>query len=218
LRTLDPSTGASVTIGATGVGSIVGLAVDPIGGSLYGITGGGTRDSRLLTLDLGTGAATIIGPTGFDASALEFGPDGNLYGGGSVLDGGKLYRIDKQTGAAALVGATGFGSVAGLTLVEPVATDVSAERGSSTLRLDAVGPNPCRQSLGVSFFLPNSKPAVLELIDVRGRRVLSREVGPLGSGSHAVDLFERTRPAAGIYIVRLTQGTYSASAKAVVLH
>jgi hypothetical protein len=218
LRTLDPATGASVVVGATGLGSIVGLAADPNTGSLYGITGGENRKSRLVTLDLATGAATVVGMTGFDAASLEFGPDGNLYGGGSGLDGGRIYRIDKLTGAAAPVGPTGFGSVSGLTLVEPVATDLpEVIETSSNPRLYSVGPNPSRRELAVSFFLPSSKPAMLELIDVRGRRVLSREVGPLGKGIHAVDLFDKTRPAAGIYIIRLSQGPRSASTKTVVL-
>ena len=160
----------------------------------------------------------VVGMTGFDAASLEFGPDGNLYGGGSGLDGGRIFRIDKLTGAAVLVGPTGFGSVTGLTLVEPVATDVPPEIDtSSNLRLYSVGPNPSSRELAVSFFLPNSKPAMLELIDVRGRRVLSREVGALGPGRHVVSLaYARAFPP-GIYVVRLSQSARSLTARAVIV-
>ena len=52
LRTLNPSSGASVTVGATGIGPISGLAYN--GATLYGFSGGGAP-SKLYTLNLGTG-------------------------------------------------------------------------------------------------------------------------------------------------------------------
>jgi hypothetical protein len=64
--------------------------------------------------------------------------------------------------------------------------------------------------LTVRFSLPNASPAHLELLDIAGRRVSSREVGSLGAGAHQVSLGEVTLPS-GIYFVRLTQGTNAAS-------
>ena len=67
-----------------------------------------------------TGVATVVGSTGFQAGSLQFGPDGNLYGGGTgFANGGDLFRIDPATGLSTFVGATGFSSVTGLTLREP---------------------------------------------------------------------------------------------------
>ena len=40
----------------------------------------------------------------------------------------------------------------------------------------------------VGFTLPSAESARLELIDVAGRRVASRDVGALGAGQHAVNL------------------------------
>ncbi len=51
------------------------------------------------------------------AGSLQFGPDGNLYAGGTGPDAGNLFRINPATGASTLVGATGFDRVSGLTLV-----------------------------------------------------------------------------------------------------
>jgi hypothetical protein len=42
---------------------------------------------------------------------------------------------------------------------------------------------------------------------VAGRRVSGLEVGPLGAGRHAIDLAAGGRLLAGLYLVRLTQGT-----------
>jgi hypothetical protein len=112
LRTLNPVTGASVAIGLTGVANpISGLAWN--GTTMYGIEGGSVS-ANLYTINLSTGAATLVGNTGFTAGSLQFGPDGNLYGGGDSSDGGHLYRVNQTTGAATLVGPSGYPS-AGLT-------------------------------------------------------------------------------------------------------
>jgi hypothetical protein len=114
LRTLNPVTGASVSIGLTGQGPISGLAYG--GGVMYGVTGGSAA-ANLVRINLATGAATVIGPTGPKLGGLQFGRDGVLYGGGNQSEGGNLYRVSTTTGAATLIGSTGFGSVNGLTLV-----------------------------------------------------------------------------------------------------
>ena len=121
LRILNPATGASTLIGATGImNPLSGLAYDQTGAVMYGLTGGagglGSASSNLVTVNLSTGVATVIGPVGFNGGSLEFGPDGNLYGG-STGNTGNLYRIDKATGAATLIGPTGFQNITGLALV-----------------------------------------------------------------------------------------------------
>lgn len=118
LRILDPATGNTVTIGATGVGAISGLAYNLGTATMYGIRGG-AGPADLLTINLTTGAATVIGSTGIQAGSLEFGPDGLLYAGGTGTSSGFLYRVNPSNGASALVGATGFGEVTGLTLGVP---------------------------------------------------------------------------------------------------
>ena len=73
-----------------------------------------------------------------------------------------------------------------------------------TLQLAGFTPNPSTGPVTVSFSLPNADPATLELLDVTGRRIVSREVGSLGAGQHLVRLDEglsRLRP--GMYFVRL---------------
>ena len=103
--------------GATGLGPVPGLAYDVSNGVMYGITGCSSGNSILITLDLATGAATVVGATGFEAGSLEFGENGVLYGGGSTADGGNLYRIDTATGAGTQIGPSGFPNLTGLTLV-----------------------------------------------------------------------------------------------------
>jgi len=88
---------------------------------------------------------------------------------------------------------------------------------SAVLSLSGLRPNPGMSSnLQVAYSLPDGSPATLELIDVAGRRVASREVGGLGAGAHVVPLESSVPVAAGLYWLRLRQGSQSLVAKSVV--
>ncbi len=129
-------------------------------------------------------------------SIVDAGPAGNWYKLSAV-------DVDGNESAFALVTPSGTTDVAS----EPVA-----------FALEGVRPNPA-SGLGVhvAFALPDDARATIELLDVSGRRVVTREVGTLGAGRHVVDLAETGRVAAGIYWVRLTQGTQQRSTRVAVV-
>lgn len=86
------------------------------------------------------------------------------------------------------------------------------------LALRGATPNPASATrLAIDFELPTEAPARLELLDVSGRRVAFQDVGALGAGRHVVDLAQGGRIAPGLYLVRLTQGANSRTARAAVL-
>ncbi len=87
----------------------------------------------------------------------------------------------------------------------------------AALALLAARPNPAPGVLRVALVLPSAQRAVLELLDVGGRRLASREVGALGPGAHVVELAEGGRLAPGVYLVRLTQGRASRTLRATVI-
>lgn len=71
--------------------------------------------------------------------------------------------------------------------------------------------------LTVSLTLPTSAPASIEMIDVAGRRLRSRDLGALGAGRHRIDLGGVSEFHAGVYFLRLRQGAATVTAKATVL-
>jgi hypothetical protein len=82
--------------------------------------------------------------------------------------------------------------------------------------LRSISPNPNSEDLAVTFALADSRPAVLELLDIAGRRVLSREVGALGPGSHTVSLArEASELRPGVYAVPLRSAARAATLRAV---
>jgi hypothetical protein len=85
--------------------------------------------------------------------------------------------------------------------------------------LARIWPNPSSLPLHVTFALPGSGPAQLELVDVAGRSVLAQELGSPGAG-----MFDATfgagagislRP--GTYWLRLSQGSGRAASRVVIL-
>jgi len=91
------------------------------------------------------------------------------------------------------------------------------ERPRSRLALAGMSPNPAIRNLRVAFTLASAEPASITLLDVTGRRVVSREVGSLGAGSHTVDLGSTATVPTGVYWIKLTQGGHTLSSKATVM-
>ncbi len=85
------------------------------------------------------------------------------------------------------------------------------------LALEGARPNPALHGLTIAFTLPNASPARLEVVDLAGRRVASREVGSLGAGRHVLDLTEGASFRSGVYWLRLCQGGRTLTAKVAVL-
>ena len=85
------------------------------------------------------------------------------------------------------------------------------------LALRGLHPNPSVGRFAVSFQLPSGSHARLAVLDVSGRRVLSRELGALDAGTHVVTL-DGTALAPGVYMVRLTQDGLVVSGKVTIVH
>jgi len=90
------------------------IAVDPVTGVMYAIVNNGdTSESRLVTLNKSTGAATSVGSVQIggsniqDIEGLAFFNDGKLYGssGKSGPTTNALYQINTTTAVATLIGA-----------------------------------------------------------------------------------------------------------------
>lgn len=79
------------------------------------------------------------------------------------------------------------------------------------------GPLPATDGLRVSISLPDGAPAKLELIDVAGRRLLTRDVAQLGPGDHNVQLATRGGLIPGHYWVRLVHPSGSLSRMVTLL-
>jgi len=180
---IDLGTGAVTNIGPSlGVSGAMGFAFGP-DGRAYTVT-----QSRLATVDLHTGKATVVGSTGA-GMGLAFSPDGTLYGVGS----GSLWKVDPATAKATRVGAhTGntmdlaFHPDGTLYAIEPSALfRFDATTGKWTLVKSLSGvSNPMGlviSSDGTFYASDYVNPAVVVRIDVTTGQttpVIQTKIGP----------------------------------------
>jgi hypothetical protein len=100
--------------------------------------------------------------------------------------------------------------------VTPVTTGVPGQ-GAASLALAIAGANPSRDGrVTLSVTLPNASPARVDLVDVTGRVVASRDIGSLGAGRHTIDLSSAQRLPSGVYVAHLTQGIEKRAVRLVV--
>lgn len=115
---------------------------------------------------------------------------------------GARYRY--RLGVSTAAGESFFGEVE---LVVPVA---------HRLGLQGVLGNPGRGPFTLSFTLGSDGPARLRIVDVSGRRVMSRELS-LEAGAHTVRLDETQDLPAGLYFLRLEQDGRGVGRKLAIL-
>ena len=111
-----------------------------------------------------------------------------------------------------------FNADKALYLGHPTPSTAPAADAPTRLALVGFHPNPARSgNLMLAFSLPTSQAAVVEMIDVSGRRVVSQEVGSMGAGNHVVQIGRGVNLPAGIYMIRLAQGGQVLQAKVAVV-
>jgi sugar lactone lactonase YvrE len=148
----------------------------------------------------GAPAAFVPGPGNIVATASDTG----------YVDAGAAGAYYKLTG----VDVNGNESPAALAYSS--GTTGVAPEGPLAFALERVRPNPSRGgSLRVECTLAAADRAAVELLDVAGRVVASREL--TGTGRHTVDLAAGRRLPPGLYMLRLEQAGQSRTQRVVVL-
>jgi hypothetical protein len=192
LLVLDPLTGATILIGPTGLPrNVSGMAWDATCYTMYAVTGCkqlGTSD--LVTIDLNTGLATIVGNTQLNLGSLEFGPDGRLYAGDDV---GQLWVINTSNAAATFVGPTGMpGAVTGLALVSAPGMDIqfnsSDINGDLVVNLVDVGAFAGAYVGGYAYFADFYWDGILNLSDVARLAATFGEICPVIPAKPSTDV------------------------------
>jgi hypothetical protein len=161
----------------------------------------------------GNYAAVYRRAPGGDWSALaegEVGANGKLVYDDATVQAGSDYSY------MMVVGSQRGETFGGEALVH-VPNTLGVNDGARTdFALAGVSPNPAIDQMSVSFVLASAEAATLDLIDVSGRRLLGRDVGALGAGSHRIDLVTAGLVPPGMYFLRLRQGARVASSRIVI--
>lgn len=113
----------------------------------------------------------------------------------------------------------GYGRLDAFAAVQATLKDVSTEsngRLPADVIFDTPYPNPARFSSNLVFYLPESAPTRLEIIDLLGRRIRVMVDEPLSTGPHRVS-FDRSGLASGVYFLVLTVGDHRAVQRIVLI-
>ena len=110
LFSIDPVTGNNTIIGSTGVINSTALTFDITTNTMFMLDADTSQYiSHLYTVDLSTGAATLVGSTNeYYVLSLACNADGELYGYSIYYN--SFYRIDKTTGESIFIGNSGINS------------------------------------------------------------------------------------------------------------
>lgn len=122
----------------------------------------------------------------------------------SVMADGGLVQLEDED--VAMPGPRGYRLAWGLAGDRVTAGETWLDlSGAGRLAIAAPSPHPVRGPLVLEFTLPRAGTAELDLIDVHGRRAGRQQIAA-AAGTHRWAVDPDGRLAAGIYLVRLTQG------------
>jgi len=119
-----------------------------------------------------------------------------------------VLRVPKGTSTSLSAAADEDGT---RTIDAPVTGHVAA------FALASAWPNPATSHVAISYSLGEGGGGHLEMVDVRGRAVWTRELDGEAPGLHALDLARDRNWAAGVYWLRLTQPGHTAEQKVTLL-
>ncbi len=97
------------------------------------------------------------------------------------------------------------------------AGEVWVDIPSAAFGLGVLSPNPSASGWVVSLTLLDESGAALDLIDVQGRVVTTKQLGPLGAGPHQVAVGGSGSLPAGVYTLRLRHAGRTATARGAIV-
>ena len=77
-------------------------------------------------------------------------------------------------------------------------------------------PNPFNSATAIPYILSETGPVTLEIFDILGRKVMSRDEGYKGAGYHTA-LFSAAGLASGVYFYRIKGAPFPQTKRFVVL-
>ncbi|MCB9088283.1 MAG: choice-of-anchor D domain-containing protein [Calditrichae bacterium] len=231
LYQINPHTGAATLIGPTG-DFFTSLAFDPTDGTLWAATSNSaTTPDGVFRIDPGSGAATLVGQTGLSGlgstEGLMFDQAGNLYGAKALSGPPSLFiSIDKATGAGTNKGTIGFKGVNGLAarldrnLLVGIEGEIRPEVPAA-FALAQNYPNPFNPTTEIPYALPVNARVEIAVYNILGQKVRTLVNHAQSPGYYTARWDGRNDAGqlvgSGIYIYRISAGSYTAMRKMILL-
>ena len=208
LYSYNLSTKDTFFIGSTGISNLYGMSINPVNGSLWGISVSGA----VYKINKLNAISASIGTTGISPNTdIAFDKNGVLYGLagiGTALN--KLISIDTSSGAGTLIGTNiGFASTNGLA----VSPDIVGIQNITTAIPDKYElyqnyPNPFNPSTSIRFDIPKAEKVQLIIYDMLGKEITKLVNEKLDAGTYEYK-FDASSLSSGVYFYRLGSGDLS---------
>jgi hypothetical protein len=208
LYNYDLSTGDTNFIGSTGIVNLFGMSVNPLNGTLWGISAAGL----VYKINKLNASSASVGNTGLSPNTdLAFNKNGSLYGIsglGTTLN--RLITIDTATGAATLIGTNiGFAGTNGIAISPEIVgiqniTTIIPEK----YELYQNYPNPFNPSTSIKFDIPKAEKVELIVFDILGKEIAKLVNERLEAGTYEY-YFDASSLSSGLYFYRLGSGSLS---------
>jgi len=165
----------------------------------------------------GVQIAWLIGPTSDPPIAIQRSTDGAAWsnvGDVTLASDRTVSWIDTDAPRGHVGYRLAFRSASGTTYSGEAWVDVGDRL---QFGIHSIGPNPAVESAVLSLSLARRGNASVDLIDVSGRRVFTRDLGTLEAGNHRVPLDGLGRLPAGLYMVRVKSGADAGSTRLMLV-
>lgn len=195
---------------------VTGAGTIPPGWAPDGVT---SVLASLVGIDVGSGRVRVTWQLA-DASARavvqrSFGDgDWHWIGPASRTGSGRVEYEDRDVPAGRRIG---YRLAIGPEGASGYAGEVWTEVPRLRLAIRAQSNPLARGPVAVRLSVPSTAPTIVEVLDVAGRRMVSRTLLDLAPGVHDVELETARGWAAGLYFIRLRQGAATAAANFVLL-
>jgi hypothetical protein len=223
---IGPAAHDTVTLSVNPSTFLSGLAYDSATGAVWAsVMPAVVNRDKVFSLDPVSGALTLIGSTGLGQgiTSLVFDPTGTLYG---LQVNGTLIDIDPATGVGTSIGPSGISGASAITMSPGKSpTDVGgkvANAAPATFRLDQNYPNPFNPTTEIRFHVPaaqagsaGSSHVTLTVYDMLGRELAVLVDERKAPGSYSVE-FNASRLASGVYLYRLSAGSFVQARKMIL--
>ncbi len=212
---VNPANGHLDTIGVARPITYGALAFDRATKKLWASASQPFANDTLYTINTATGAATVVGTTGFRIrpSALTVSPAGGLFG----LVEDVLVSMDKFTATGRAISAFGVDNLRSIAILSgPDAVKEYSNELPSVFSLDQNFPNPFNPATTIRYSVPSAGMVSLTVIDVLGR-VVSVPVNEWKSPGEYQVRFSGGGLASGVYFYRMKSGSFAATRKMLLV-
>jgi photosystem II stability/assembly factor-like uncharacterized protein len=217
---LNKTTGAATYIGSSSDVTFTSLAFNRSGKLLASGYLESTYDN-IFAVDTATGEVALLGRIGGNphVAAITFDPNGNLYGlTGTGADTNAIISIDTLNGVGTKLFSTGTTGLLGIAM-NPVVNAVRNQPVDGVplvFALEQNYPNPFNPRTVVNSQLPVASNVKLVIYDLLGREVAVL-VNERRAPGYYQDTFDASGLASGVYIYRLTAGSFVQSRKMLLI-